>query len=280
MLRTTPVQPIDHKAQAVQCWTLAPCGPAVSDSEPGTRRYFETLVAERRAYAPWMAKALDYATTRDLDVLDVGCGQGMDLYEYASCGARVVGIDLTPRHVELAQAHLASMGIEPAVHVDDAESLHFPEGAFDRVSSNGVLHHTPDIAAAFDECRRVLRPGGRFTTILYNKHSFHYWTTQVLEYGLLQGRLFKVDGMQGVLSTTVEAGAQMGARPLVRVYTPQQVRKLLKASGFERVVVYKQHFRWGDVPLTTRLPAPPKSWLNALGSVGGWYLVGIGWKGE
>jgi SAM-dependent methyltransferase len=43
----------------------------------------------------------------------------------------------------------------------DAAELPFDEGEFDLVVGHAVLHHLPDLDAAFREFRRVLRPGGR-----------------------------------------------------------------------------------------------------------------------
>jgi len=267
----------EAKKQAVLCWTVAPCGPSVPDLPPGSKPYFEELVAGRRDYAPWMSEALRYADSGGLDVLDVGSGQGIDAYEYASRGARVVGIDLTPRHIELADRHIAASGLTARFVHGDAESMPFPDDSFDIVSSNGVLHHTPDIEAALTECRRVLRPGGAFTMILYNRRSFHYWITQVLGHGVLGGGLFRSGSMSSVLSATVETGSSLGARPLVRVYSPGEVRRMLESAGFESVVVFKRHFRPRDVPLVHRLRLPT-GFLNALGRVAGWYVIGSGRK--
>lgn len=267
------MQASDAKRQAVLCWTLAPCGPAIPDLPPGSRAYFEALVEGRREYAPWMREVLRYGESGGLDVLDVGCGQGIDIYEYASAGARAVGIDLTPRHVELATSHLAASGLAADILEGDAEAMPLPADSFDLVSSNGVLHHTPNIAAALAECRRVLRPGGIFTAILYNRHSFHYWISQVMGHGLLRGRLFRSGSMAGVLSSSVEAGSRQGARPLVRVYSPREVRMMLQAAGFDSIEVFKRHFRPGDVPLTNRLPLP-QSLVGALGKSGGWFVIG------
>jgi len=263
----------EAKKQAVLCWTVAPCGPSVPDLPPGSKPYFEELVAGRREYAPWMSEALHYADSRGLDVLDVGSGQGIDAYEYASRGARVVGIDLTPRHVELADLHLATSGLTARFLQGDAETMPFPDGSFDMVSSNGVLHHTPDIEAALAECLRVLRPGGTFTVVLYNRQSFHYWVTQVLGLGLLRGELFRLGSMSGVLSASVEAGSRLGARPLVRVYSSGEVRRMLESAGFVSIKVFKRHFRPGDVPMTSRLRLST-AFLDTLGRVGGWYVIG------
>ena len=69
-----------------------------------------------------MAEELDYAGSTGLDVLDVGCGQGIDVARYAQAGATATGVDLTPRHVELARAHLAALGLDATIELGDAES--------------------------------------------------------------------------------------------------------------------------------------------------------------
>ena len=273
------MQAADAKRQAVLCWTLAPCGPAVPDLTPGSKPYFEALARGRHEYAPWMREVLRCDESSGLDVLDVGCGQGIDVYEFASAGARAVGIDLTPRHVELATAHLVASGLAANIYEGDAEAMPFPTDSFDRVSSNGVLHHTPNIAAALAECRRVLRPGGTFTAILYNRHSFHYWISQVVGQGLVRGRLLRSGSMADVLSASVEAGSRKGARPLVRVYSPREVRMMLLDAGFVSIKVFKRHFRPGDVPLTKSLRLPANV-LDALGKRGGWYVIGRARKAE
>ena len=100
-----------------------------------------------------MPAALGYDEARGLRVLDVGCGQGIDVYRYALAGAQATGIDLTPRHVELARRHLSAMRLDAEIVEGDAESMPFGDATFDRVSSNGVLHHTPDLPAALREIR-------------------------------------------------------------------------------------------------------------------------------
>src|SRR5262245_3000812 len=162
-----------EKQAAIEQWTADPCGPEELEGEPGSRPYFERLLRGRAEYGPWFAEALDYMGARGLRVLDVGCGQGIDVANYALNGAEATGVDLTPRHVELAQQHLEAMGLGAEVVQGDAEALPFDDASFDRVSSNGVLHHTPDMVAALREIRRVLRVGGEATVIVYNRRSFH-----------------------------------------------------------------------------------------------------------
>src|SRR5687767_13949961 len=59
-------------------------------------------------------------------VLDVGCGAGWIAVQYAKGGANVTAIDLTPRAVELAQAHLQLYHLNAQVLEGNAEKLSFP----------------------------------------------------------------------------------------------------------------------------------------------------------
>jgi ubiquinone/menaquinone biosynthesis C-methylase UbiE len=220
-----------------------------------------------------MADVLDYEGASGLSVLDVGCGQGIDLCEYALAGAMVTGIDLTPRHVELARQHLNELGLQGTVVLGDAENLPFPDETFDRVSSNGVLHHTPDMAAALSEIHRVLRRGGRATIIVYNRDSGLYWIEQVLRYGIVQGQLLREHSMTNVLSRNVERSS-IRARPLVRVYSRNALNQLLAEAGFTNITVTPSPFRALDTFITRYLPRGTRKSLSRLPI--GWYLTARG----
>lgn len=270
----------DEKAAAVEQWTNDPCGSTGIDDEPGGRAYFEQLLAMRREYAPWMDAVLGYAETGGLRVLDVGSGQGIDLARYASAGAHATGIDLTPRHVELARAHLDTLDLSAEVVQGDAESLPFETDTFDRVSSNGVLHHTPDMPASLREIRRVLKPGAEARIIVYHRGSLHYWLEQVLVRGLARGGLRREGSMAGVLSANVEESS-VGARPLVNVYSRREVRRMLTEAGFADVRVRVDHLLPTDAFPIAALArfAPPlvnDRVLRRIGRLAGWYVTGLG----
>lgn len=271
--------PSEAKRAAIEQWTADPCG-YDSDHAPGSRGHIEDLDNGLSAYASWMDEILDYKHAAGLRVLDVGCGQGIDMMRYASSGAHVTGIDLTPRHAELARLHLAAMGLHATVVGGDAESMPFDDMSFDRVSSNGVLHHTPDMPKALREIRRVLVPGGEARIIVYNRRSFHYWLSQVLTEGVLARQLLEERSMAGVLSRNVE-WSSIGARPLVRVYSGRQLRAMLRDAGFGNVHTAVRHFKVEDTPLTA-WAAPRISWLQSsavldrIGRIGGWFLIGYG----
>jgi len=99
------------------------------------------------------------------DVLDVGCGAGMDTLVAAQMvgpSGSVTGIDMTPEMVAKARGSVAEMGLGNVTIVEgSAEHLPFDDASFDVVISNGVIDLIPDKDAVFSEITRVLRPGGR-----------------------------------------------------------------------------------------------------------------------
>lgn len=99
------------------------------------------------------------------DVLDVGCGAGMDSLIAAQMvgpTGSVTGIDMTSEMIAKARRSVAEAGLDTVTIVEgSAERLPFPDASFDVVISNGVIDLIPDKDAVFSEIVRVLRPGGR-----------------------------------------------------------------------------------------------------------------------
>jgi len=98
-----------------------------------------------------------------VSILDYGCGNGDFSRVLALRGARVVGIDISPKLIETARASAARMGLNglcPQFMVGDAHHTAFADNSFDYVVGNGALHHL-DLDMAFAEIARVLKPGGR-----------------------------------------------------------------------------------------------------------------------
>lgn len=95
------------------------------------------------------------------DVLEIAVGTGRNLEHYPE-GVRLVGIELSPVMLELAQRRAASLGREVDLRLGDAQSLEFPDETFDTVTCTISLCSIPDDRQAVSEVKRVLRRGGRF----------------------------------------------------------------------------------------------------------------------
>jgi SAM-dependent methyltransferase len=90
-------------------------------------------------------------------VLDVGTGPGVVAGAAAARGATVTAVDAEPSMIEAAARNVPGLDVRLAVLPD----LPLPDGEFDAVTGNFVIHATGDPAAVLAELRRVLRPGGR-----------------------------------------------------------------------------------------------------------------------
>ncbi|HYJ88452.1 MAG TPA: methyltransferase domain-containing protein [Pyrinomonadaceae bacterium] len=219
----------DEKQRARDQWSHDPCGAEFGkDLEFGSREFFDSVEKQRyRDYAPWMPRVMGFDQFAGKRLLEVGCGMGTDLLQFARGGAICTGADLTPRSIEISRRHFEVYGFPGTFLITDGERLPFPDESFDVVYSNGVLHHTPDTAGAIHEIHRVLRPGGIAKVMLYYRHSLNYWGEMILHRGLLRGELLRGRSPEEIMSRWVEYSEKEG-RPLVKVYSRTEARKLFR----------------------------------------------------
>jgi len=143
------IESADDRLRAREQWTADPCG-AVHGSkrEFGTREFFDEVERQRyEDYAPWMRVVMGFDKFAGARLLEVGCGMGTDLLQFARGEASCTGVDLTPRSVEISRRHFEIYGEKADFSLSDAEILPFADNSFDVYYSNGVLHHTPATAA-------------------------------------------------------------------------------------------------------------------------------------
>src|SRR5437899_9121012 len=91
-------------------------------------------------------------------VLDVGFGTGLSV-PYCPVDVRVVGIDISPKMLEVGKRFAKEQGRHADVLVMDAERLALPDHVFDSVAFNLCLCTIPNPEAAAREGVRVAKPG-------------------------------------------------------------------------------------------------------------------------
>ncbi len=110
-------------------------------------------------------------------VLDVACGYGNTAITAQMKGAKVTGIDITPKHIALAKEEEKIAGTSGIDWKEgDAEDLPFEDESFDVVLSTFGHIFAPNQELAGKEMLRVLKKSGRlgFTSGLLNWLSENY----------------------------------------------------------------------------------------------------------
>jgi len=99
----------------------------------------------------------------DYRVCDLACGQGVVARRLAERGARVLGVDVSEKLLDLARQYERDEPRGVEYERGDAQTLNaVPDGAFDGVVCNMSLMDIPDLDTTLGAVSRVLRPGGWF----------------------------------------------------------------------------------------------------------------------
>jgi ubiquinone/menaquinone biosynthesis C-methylase UbiE len=105
-----------------------------------------------------------HGSCRSGEVLDVGTGPGRIAIALcrADPAARVLAVDLAEAMLDLARCNVAEAGLTGRIECvqADAKALPWPDGRFEAVISNTIVHHIPDPLPALAELTRLVAPGG------------------------------------------------------------------------------------------------------------------------
>jgi demethylmenaquinone methyltransferase/2-methoxy-6-polyprenyl-1,4-benzoquinol methylase len=100
---------------------------------------------------------------------DLACGTGDIARLLSASGARVTALDITPRMLAIARQKPSAAGMAPAYVLGDMSDLPFGDATFDVVTTGYGLRNVPDLTRAVTEIARVLRPGGIFLSLDFNR---------------------------------------------------------------------------------------------------------------
>ena len=101
------------------------------------------------------------------------CGRIADLPEIRPSEAprSYTGLDIMPEQLSLARSRALKNARFVEGSADDLSA--FSDGSFDAVLDFCILHHVEGWRGFFDECRRVLRPGGSIYIADLSKRCVH-----------------------------------------------------------------------------------------------------------
>jgi ubiquinone/menaquinone biosynthesis methyltransferase len=176
----------------------------------------------------WKRRVVTLAAIGPNDrVLDLACGTGDLAARSAALGARVVGLDLTPKMLELAARRCTGARVHWCT--GDIGNLPIADGAFSVVTIGYGLRNVPDLPAALKEIHRVLAPGGRLCSLDFDKPESAWLRAVYLGYlnvvgGTLGWALHRDPDTYRYIPASIRR--YPGARGVV---------KLMEAAGFVRV---------------------------------------------
>jgi demethylmenaquinone methyltransferase/2-methoxy-6-polyprenyl-1,4-benzoquinol methylase len=112
------------------------------------------------------------AATHGTQALDLACGTGDIAFALADRGASVIGLDITLRMLQLARRKpQAAAHHAPRFVAADMLALPIATGSMDVVTTGYGIRNVPSIEAAVTEIARVLKPGGVFVSLDFNRPS-------------------------------------------------------------------------------------------------------------
>jgi ubiquinone/menaquinone biosynthesis C-methylase UbiE len=100
-------------------------------------------------------------------VLEIGVGSGLNLRYYGKKVEQVVGLDPSPRLLELARQRAAKIGPPVELVLGSATAIPLADASIDTVVMTWTLCSIPDADTALREMRRVLKADGR---LLFVEH--------------------------------------------------------------------------------------------------------------
>jgi SAM-dependent methyltransferase len=208
----------------------------------GTKEFFDALdkrFYERQMFAhtryPIFSGFFNYEKYRGKQILEIGCGMGTLVREWARQGAKITGIDLTNTATYLTKKSTVVYGLHANIVQADAETLPFRDSSFNLVYSWGVLHHVPNIVKTIEEIYRVLRPEGELGIMLYNRRSLYFYGMCYLIEGVVHSENSFLDEVG--LSSRYYDGVRKEGSPYARVFAESEICKLLRNFGNLKVQV-------------------------------------------
>jgi demethylmenaquinone methyltransferase/2-methoxy-6-polyprenyl-1,4-benzoquinol methylase len=183
----------------------------------------------------WKRRLIAMAAPRaGMRALDLATGTGDIAFGLVEGGAKVAGLDITFRMIELAREKARSdAAAVPLFLVGDMMALPFPAGTFDLVTTGYGLRNVPDLSAAIAEIRRVLKPGGRILSLDFNRPANPIVRSVYLIYLSIVG---------GALGWTLhrDPDTYRYIPASIRTYPGAEgVARLMEAHGFRRATYHR-----------------------------------------
>jgi ubiquinone/menaquinone biosynthesis C-methylase UbiE len=202
-----------------------------------------------------------YPDFKPTAILDIACSAGNNTFPYVEAfpDAEVHAVDVGAPVLRYAHARAEATGHKVHFSQQNAESLDFPDNSFDFITSSFFLHEIPVkvTRAVFQECLRVLKPGGLM---------LHFELPPACE-------------VDPYYDFYLDWDTHNNNEPSYAQFRAQKPEELVVGAGFApEKFIQKQIYNWGAVPNETFI-ACAKGEIEApiIANGGSWFTFG-GWK--
>jgi len=113
----------------------------------------------------------NFDARKNIRILEIGCGQGANLWFIAKEGFDVYGIDISQLAIQKTSRYLANLNLNANLKVVDMKNTNYPDAFFDVIFDCAAIQHSSftDHKVIYDEIFRLLKPNGRFWTFHVTK---------------------------------------------------------------------------------------------------------------
>lgn len=131
-----------------------------------------------------LLRALGGRVPADGTVLDLACGTGDLAFGAAALvpRGRVIGIDLAPPMLEIAERRRGAGHSRVSFELGDMCDTELPDASVDAVTAGYALRNAPNYAMVLREIRRVLKPGGLLVSLDFYRPRSALWRSLFLSY--------------------------------------------------------------------------------------------------
>jgi ubiquinone/menaquinone biosynthesis C-methylase UbiE len=156
-------------------------------------------------------------------VLDIAAGTGEPGLSIAALlnGGKVIITDLAEDMLEVAKEKAAKSGTANIDFVAcDVCQLPFENNSFDAVSCRFGFMFFPDMQLAANEIRRVLKPGGKFATAVWDIPEKNFWVTAMMD----------------IINENIKQPPPPGGTGIFRCSKPGLMQSIFETAGFTNIV--------------------------------------------
>lgn len=240
-------------------WDREPCGTAHVSLDRGSKEFFVALDIYFKRIYPYLDEFVDAGHFAGKRVMEIGLGSGYTLQQLAKNAKETYGLDVSEETIRLNQARATHFGLDIKFIHASATQIPLPDQCLDYVLSIGCIHHVPDIDKAVGEIYRILKPGGVFKGMVYNKNSYRYHVSIPLARWLTPRWRGKTR------EQCVNEMYDGSGNPYGTVYSKKEMARLL--SQFSRITFRVQNFSGHDVIPKIGDLIPRTLWLKTIGRI-------------